>query len=149
MEGSIYYAATAHVSAELHDIRTGAPLQKHLLVMAKSMNFVDLAGADLWEAELKQRRAVGGDLYFHRPRLPVLKTWTDTGFIERLGADHIFQSKTDAISTIFGRLNPDICLQCTARIFTECKSVPPVETSPPTWDEAGPSPAKKRRMPKF
>jgi SulP family sulfate permease len=144
MEGSIYYAATAHVNAELHAIRTAAPLQKHLLVMAKSMNFVDLAGADLWEAELKDRRKVGGDLYFHRPRTAVLKTWTDTGFIERLGTDHIFQSKGEAISHIFGRLNPDICRQCTARIFLECRFVPPVETRPPTWDEAAAKPAKKR-----
>ena len=93
MEGSVYYAATPHVSAVLHDIRTAAPLQKHLLVMAKSMNFIDLAGADLWEAELEQRRRVGGDLYFHRPRLQVLQTWAKTGFAERLGADHIFEFK--------------------------------------------------------
>ncbi len=135
MEGSVYYAATAHVGAELHDLRMAAPLQKHLLVMAKSMNFVDLAGADLWDAELKQRRGVGGDLYFHRPRLPVLKTFADTGLTMRLGVDHIFQSKSEAISNIFGRLNPEICRQCTARIFRECASVPPVETSPPTSDE--------------
>ena len=43
--------------------------------MAKSMNFIDLAAAEMWRNELVVRRAAGGDLYFHRPRAPALELW--------------------------------------------------------------------------
>ena len=95
--------------------------------MAKSMNFIDLAGAELWADELKARRAMGGDLYFHRPRPEVIAIWRRTGFDQTLGADHLFPDKAAAISAIVPRLNPDICAKCGARIFKECKSRPKLD----------------------
>ena len=56
----------AHVAQRLHELRAAPDAPRHLLVMAKSMNFIDLAGAEVWEDELAAR-AMGGDLYFHRP----------------------------------------------------------------------------------
>ncbi|MFT4191770.1 MAG: SulP family inorganic anion transporter [Comamonas sp.] len=122
MEGEIYFGATPSVSDRLHALRATPDPQKHLLVMAKSMNFIDLAGGELWEAELQARRALGGDLYFHRPRPQVVALWTRTGFLERLGADHVYPDKRTAIGDIYRRLDPAICRQCTARTFVECRS---------------------------
>ena len=34
----------------------------------------------------------------------------------------------DAISTIFNKLDPEICRHCTARIFWECKTAPGPDT---------------------
>ena len=124
MEGSAYYGATQHVGGLLHDIRARSPGQKRLLVMAKSMNFVDLAGSELWELELRRRRSVSGDLYFHCPRSEVLDTWQKTGFLERLGRDHIFGSKREAVASIFKQLDPEICARCEVRIFRECGPKP-------------------------
>lgn len=124
MEGEVYFGATQHVADTLHALRHNPQPQKHLLVMGKSMNFIDLAGAQLWEAELNARRAMGGDLYFHRPRPEVIQMWQTTGFTRLLGPEHQFPDKRSAIATIFTRLDPAICRQCTARIFEECKTVP-------------------------
>ena len=120
IEGAAYFGAAPYVGDRLHDLRTQSPTQKHLLVMARSMNFIDLAGAELWETELKRRRLVGGDLYFHRPRQAVLDLWRKTGFLKRLGEDHMFHSKADAIGAIFRKMDPKICAACQARIFREC-----------------------------
>lgn len=120
MEGSIYFGAVAHVEDRLHAFRTESPAQRHLLVMVKSMNFIDLAGAQLWAAELKARRAIGGDLYFHRPRSQVLRMWRDTSFVDQLGADHIYPTKREALADIYTKLDPAICARCTARLFEEC-----------------------------
>ena len=125
MEGEVYFGAVTHVSDTLQALRSQPQPQKHLLVMGKSMNFIDLAGARLWEAELQARRAMGGDLYFHRPRPEVLQMWKTTGFVELLGPEHQFPDKRTAIATIFHRLDPEVCRQCRARIFWECQSVPP------------------------
>jgi SulP family sulfate permease len=124
MEGEVYFGATQHVADILHALRNQPHPQKHLLVMGKSMNFIDLAGAELWEAELAARRAMGGDLYFHRPRPEVIRMWRKTGFTRLLGPEHQFPDKFTAIATIFNKLDPEICRRCTARIFWECQSVP-------------------------
>ena len=124
MEGEVYFGATQHVADTLHALRHVPEPQKHLLVMGKSMNFIDLAGAELWEAELNARRAMGGDLYFHRPRPEVISMWKTTGFTRLLGPEHQFPDKRTAIATIFHKLDPEICRHCTARVFWECKSVP-------------------------
>ncbi len=130
MEGSIYFGATSHVADRLHALRTAPKAPKHLLVMAKSMNFIDLAGAELWHAELQRRRAMGGDLYFHRPRPQVVTLWQSNGFIAAMGADHVFPDKKTAIATIFDRLDRTICAQCSARIFHECKHLAPPRCGP-------------------
>jgi len=120
MEGAIYFGAVQYVTDRLHGLRTANAGQVHLLAMTKSMNFIDLAGAEMWEAELSERRAAGGDLYFHRPRTQVLETWAQTGFTDKLGRDHIFPTKRQALHTIVDRLSPEICAQCHVRIFEEC-----------------------------
>lgn len=124
MEGAIYFGAVQYVTDRLHWLRTVDAEQKHLLAMTKSMNFIDLAGAEMWEAELAERRATGGDLYFHRPRTQVLETWDQTGFAAKLGGDHIFPTKRQALHTIIATLSPEICAQCQARIFEECAQRP-------------------------
>jgi SulP family sulfate permease len=124
MEGEVYFGATQHVADILHALRSQPNPQKHLLVMAKSMNFIDLAGAELWAAELAARRAMGGNLYFHRPRPEVIHMWRKTGFTDVLGPEHQFPDKFTAISHIFGKLDPEICRHCSARIFWECKTAP-------------------------
>lgn len=130
MEGSIWFGAAEHVAAHLRALRAGPEPQRHLLVMGKSMNFIDLAGADLWDDERIRRRELGGDLYFHRPRPQVVETWQRTGFLNRLGADHVFPDKHTAIATIVPRLDPAVCARCTVRLFDECAERPGAPLSP-------------------
>lgn len=125
MEGEVYFGAVPHVSDQLRDMRAAPEAAKHLLVMAKSMNFIDLPAAELWRAELQTRRAAGGDLYFHRPRPPVLGLWQRVGFTQELGSDHIFPTKRIAINTIFQRLDRSVCARCRVRVFEECATLPP------------------------
>ena len=124
MEGSVYFGAAQHVSDRLHALREGPDPPRHLLVMAKSMNSVDLAGVEVWEAERAARRALGGDLHFHRPRPQVLQMWKRTGFLDALGRDHLHPDKRTALARIVPTLDPDRCAVCTARVFEECASRP-------------------------
>ncbi len=140
MEGEVYFGATQHVADTLHALRHVPHPQKHLLVMGKSMNFIDLAGAELWEDELKARRAMGGDLYFHRPRPEVINLWKTTGFTRVLGPEHQFLDKRTAIATIFHKLDAGICRHCMARVFWECQSVPGPETAEPAKNSANEKP---------
>ena len=124
MEGSVYFGAAQHVSDTLHALREAPLAPRHLLVMTKSMNFLDPAGAQVWDEELHARRAAGGDLYFHRPRPQVLELWQRAGFLDALGRDHVFADKRSALATIVPRLDGAICAGCTVRLFAECAQQP-------------------------
>lgn len=140
MEGSVYFGAVPHVTERLRALREGPAAPKHLLVMSKSMNFIDHAGAALWEEEHARRLAMGGDLWFHRPRPEVIATWERRGFLDRLGREHVFDDKRSAIATLVPKLDPAICAGCTVRLFEECArqpgaagaahGAPPVPTRP-------------------
>jgi SulP family sulfate permease len=121
MEGSIWFGAAAYVGEQLHALRSAPDAPKYLLVMAKSMNFIDPAGAEVWEAELRERRARGGDLHFHRPRPQVLALWRRSGFLDRLGPGHIHPDKKSAIAAIYRQLDANRCSTCQARVFWECQ----------------------------
>jgi SulP family sulfate permease len=130
MEGSVWFGAVPHVAERLRALRRDHPGQRHLLVMAKSMNFIDLAGADLWDDEMIRRREAHGDLYFHRPRPPVVQTWLATGFSSRLGADHVFADKRSALAHIVARLDDGVCANCSVRLFEECSQRPGAPLAP-------------------
>jgi SulP family sulfate permease len=130
MEGSVWFGAVAHVADHLRALRSRPEVQRHLLVMAKSMNFIDLAAADLWDDERQRRREMGGDLWFHRPRPPVLAMWQRNGFVQRLGPDHILPDKRQAIARIVPLLDPGVCARCQVRLFDECAERPGAPLSP-------------------
>ena len=46
------------------------------------------------------------------------------GYLEEIGAENLFESKSDAIAGVFDRLDKDICARCEQRIFIECASAP-------------------------
>ena len=134
MEGSVWFGAVPHVADHLRALRQRAAAsgqgQRHLLVMCKSMNTIDLAAADLWDDELLRRRELGGDLYFHRPRPQVLDFWRRTGFLQRLGPGQVFPDKQHAIASIVPRLDAAVCAGCRVRLFDECANRPGAPLAP-------------------
>src|SRR5438093_833722 len=124
IEGSIYFGAVGHVERHLDTLREHSPGQKHLLLMSKSINFVDMAGAELLTEEARRRRAGGGQLYFYSLRKPVEELLERGGYMAELGRENVFRGKREAIGGVFTRLDLSICATSPARIFQECASVP-------------------------
>jgi len=122
-KSSLYFGAIEHVEDHFDAIRKQQPGQKHLLLMSKSINTVDLAGADLLLREARKRRAGGGDLYFYSLRVPVIKKLEECGYLDEFGRDHIYRGKRQAFNQVFQRLDRSICATCTARIFQECATI--------------------------
>ena len=124
IEGSIYFGAVSHVGQHFDTLRSVSSAQKHLLVMAKSINFVDAAGAEVIAHEATLRRAAGGQLYLYSLREPAREVLERGGYLDEIGRNNLFTSKDEAISKIFVRLDRDLCRRCQARIFLECKALP-------------------------
>jgi len=127
IDGSLYFGAIDYVQEQLHLILQNSPGQKHLLLVGNGINFIDLAGAEMLSAEARQRKARGGGLYLVKVKEEACNTLRKGGFRELIGAENIFQTKGDAISGVFRKLDPAICARCDKRIFTECARIRPLE----------------------
>ena len=123
VDGSLFFGAVDHVQSEFARLRGQNPEQKHLMIIGNSINFIDIAGAELLAQEAKRRRQMGGGLYISKVKAEVCGILKRGGFIEDLGSENIFVTKTDAIETIFRKLDRSICEHCDKRIFNECRAV--------------------------
>src|SRR5258706_15990799 len=124
IEGSIYFGAVGHVQRHLDTLREHSAGQKHLLLMSKSINFVDMAGAPLLVLEARRRRGGGGELYFYSLRKPVEELFERGGYIAELRRGNVFPGKRQAIRG--GVTPPPVSPFVTSppRVVSECASVP-------------------------
>ncbi len=120
IHGSLFFGAVNHVQGELHRIDERSPEQRHVLLAARGMNFVDIAGAELLVQEARRRQRIGGGLYFYRVQPAVQEVLEHDPYLEVIGEENLFPTKSHPIDTIYPRLDSDICRSCTARIFPQC-----------------------------
>lgn len=119
VNGSIFFGAVDHMQQMLH--RIGAQsTQKHILIVASGINFVDVAGAELLAHEAKRRRRLGGGLYFYRLKDEVVGLLRRGGYMKDLGEENMFPVKRNAISAIYKKLDTAVCRDCKLQIFREC-----------------------------
>jgi SulP family sulfate permease len=53
-----------------------------------------------------------------------MKTLRKGGFMEAIGEENSFRSKSEAIVGVFNKLDPQVCRNCPLRVFNECGSIP-------------------------
>lgn len=120
INGSIFFGAVDHVQRSLELIDELNPQQKHVLIVASGINFVDIAGAEMLAREARRRRQMGGGLYFYRLKDAPRELLERGGYLDIIGRENVFPVKTRAIARIYPRLDPEICRNCRVRIFREC-----------------------------
>jgi SulP family sulfate permease len=124
VDGSLYFGAVSAVQESFRDFEKANPSQTHLVVVASPINFVDLAGAEFLATEAKRRRAKGGGLYFVQLKTAAQATLRKGDFLEVIGEENLFRSKSEAVAKVFNKLDPDVCTGCRMRVFNECGKVP-------------------------
>ncbi|MCC7485434.1 MAG: SulP family inorganic anion transporter [Burkholderiales bacterium] len=122
INGSLFFGAVDHVQHHLEEIDQSNAAQKHVLIAASGINFVDIAGAEMLAREALRRRALGGGLYFYRMKDAVRAVLRRGGQLHVIGEDNLFPVRTHPIATIYSRLDPEICRDCRVRIFRECQT---------------------------
>lgn len=130
IDHSLYFAAVNHVREQINMLLHDNPGQKHLLIVARGINFIDMAGAELLVRLARERRGVGGDLYLYHINEGVCDHFRLIDDLFTIGVDNIFDKKEKALASIFQRLDKTICAHCTARIFLECAALPPPRALP-------------------
>jgi MFS superfamily sulfate permease-like transporter len=131
VDGSLFFGAVSAVQESFRLFEKKTPSQKHLVVVASPINFVDVAGAEFLATEAKRRRAQGGGLYFIQLKSVVLNTLRKGGFMETINEENSYRSKSEAIASVFSKLDPQVCRNCRLRVFNECAHVLRAEAAPP------------------
>jgi SulP family sulfate permease len=120
IDGSLFFGAVNHVQECLRAFEEAQPLQKHVVIVASGINFVDIAGAEFLATEARRYRARDGGLYLIRAKPQVRETLAEGGYLDDIGAENLFESKTAAIAHIYARVEAAACRSCQHRIFREC-----------------------------
>lgn len=122
IDGHLYFGAIDHVAAVLREMRKGP--EKYLLILANGINYVDLDGAEWLAREAAFWKKKGGGMYIVRLKIIAQDIMQSGGFIDQIGRDRFFTSKTDAIQAIYQKLDVEICKKCPYRVFQECANDP-------------------------
>ncbi|MEW6678488.1 MAG: cob(I)yrinic acid a,c-diamide adenosyltransferase [Pseudomonadota bacterium] len=139
IEGSIFFGAVDHIQQAFSAVDEHVPSQRHLLLFAKGINTIDLAGAELLAGEAKRRRKLGGGLYLCGVSDAACAMLKRGGYQDDIGEQNVFTHKPDAIAGIYGRLDSAQCRDCKARIFRECQTrLPDGEARSTLLDRVGP-----------
>lgn len=120
IDGELYFGALDHISNTIESYTTNG--ETELIILAEGINFIDLDGAEWLTEEAKKWQQKGGGIYIVNLKMMAQELLQDGGYIEEIGEDHFFESKTDALSFVYTKLDKNICLHCTKRIFKECQS---------------------------
>jgi SulP family sulfate permease len=117
---SIYFGSLDKVQRELGNIVEKEHI-KHILIMGESINFIDLAGAEMLVQEAKRLKSIGGGLYLQGAKNKIYDFMDRIDFLADFGEGNVFASKEAALHSItFKRLDHTICATCEKRIFREC-----------------------------
>ena len=116
---SIYFGSINHIQNRLHHLIEQENI-KHILIVGTGINFIDLSGAEALVTDANRLKQQGGGLYFAELKASVYEYISKNCFVAKVGNDNFFDSKKDAIKTIYKKLNEDKCTQCEVRVFSEC-----------------------------
>lgn len=116
---SIYFGSINHIQNRMHHLIEQENV-KHILIIGTGINFIDLSGAEALVTDAKRLKQLGGGLYFAELKASVYEYVSKNCFVAKVGKDNFFDSKKDAIKTIYKKLDGQYCKDCTAKVFTEC-----------------------------
>ena len=129
IDGSIFFGAVDYVQTRLLEAQ-----QKHILIIASGINFIDLSGTNLLAKEANRLRAAGGGLYLCNLKGRVIKPIIRNGHLAAIGKHNIFANKSIALQRLQKRFGDHICAGCEQRQLsldstplaqtTETKSTP-------------------------
>ncbi len=117
---SIYFGSINHIQKRIANISDNERVY-HILIIASGINFIDLAGAEALVTENNRLKAHGGGLYFVGLKSSVYEFAAKSCFIKNIGNNNFFDSKSQAIHSIYKRLDKDICADCQVKLFEECQ----------------------------
>jgi SulP family sulfate permease len=123
IDRSVYFGSVGYLQSRLRRIHSAEGV-KHILLIASRINYIDMAGAEMLVQEAKRFKSMGGGIYIYGLKADLWQFLAEGGYLKAIGAEHFFGSKKDAITTIQGKLDKEVCAGCHNPVFLECGREP-------------------------
>ncbi|MGO9744395.1 MAG: SulP family inorganic anion transporter [Roseiarcus sp.] len=120
LDGSIYFGAVNSFRDAIVAFERERPECKRYGVIMRGVNFIDLAGAEALAIEARRLTARGGALYIINIKERPLEFLERGAYVDEIGRDRVFLTKTKALSEIYKDFDYEICGRCELRVFREC-----------------------------
>lgn len=141
LDGSLFFGAVSAFAEAMRSVEEETPDCRFVAIVMTGVNFIDIGGAEALVAATKRFHRRGGAVLLVRVKPQVMELLARGGYLDEIGEQNIFSSKTTAIRTVYRRLDYSICQSCGRRPYVECarlgKQEPTEEdyefaTAPPT-----------------
>lgn len=120
VDGSLFFGAVDHVQQQIRQLTAPGSGVRHILLIGKGINFIDVAGVEMLHQEINRLERLGGKLMISSLKGTVLDELERSGALQSLGEDHFFETPKTALAELIPQLDQDRCATCTVRIFADC-----------------------------
>jgi SulP family sulfate permease len=100
VDESLYFANTKHLEDTILSLIADRPEVKHLLLIGIAINFIDASALETLETLIQELHDAGIEFHLADIKGPVMDRLKAIGFVERIGADHIYLSAHEAMQAL-------------------------------------------------
>ena len=100
---SLYFANTGYFEETILERAASKPELKYIIIDAESINAIDATGEEMLHSLAEALSEAGVELLFARTKLQIRVVFIRTGFVDLLGEDHFFPTRTDALEYAWNR----------------------------------------------
>ena len=120
IDGPLFFGSVNHVSEYLNNIDKRLTRKRNVLIVGCGINLVDVAGAEMLSREAQRRRGQRGSLSLCEIKPDVRQVLERSGYLEAIGADHLFATQKEAIDQMMSRIDTSECRQCKDLASADC-----------------------------
>jgi SulP family sulfate permease len=100
INGAIYFGAASYVQQALLRVDRDEPQLVDVLIVARGIHYIDVAGAQVLAQEARRRRKLGGGLYFYRLPDSAQSVLRKGRFIDDIGEENLFPTQTHIVEHV-------------------------------------------------
>lgn len=122
IDGSLFFGSLEHLQRQLNQVLQQG--QGAVLLVAKGVNHIDLAGAQLLQNEITNLERAGRAVVISSLKGYVRDELEAMGQLQKFGPRRFVETTGEALSLLLKQVDPSVCASCTRRVFGECSALP-------------------------
>jgi SulP family sulfate permease len=99
-DGDLYFVNAGYLEKRLVNSVANKPELKVAILDIEAVDQIDTTGEEMLTHITEWFREAGIDFYITRPKFKVAQVLKRTGFYDKIGEDHIFSRRRDALASI-------------------------------------------------
>lgn len=107
-DGSLYFANAGYFEDKVLANVASKPKLKYVIIDAEGINQIDATGEEMLHVLTQRLKAAGIQLMFSRAKKQIMDILRRTHFIEHVGEQHFFRTRTDAILYARAQLGDEV-----------------------------------------